>query len=704
MSSKEEKDFDLFVKEAEEIIRKIEDSVLNLEENFKDNDPVEKLYFAFHNLKGMTAMVGLDNFSKLCHFLENLLDKNKDYEKRSTTKDELIALLFESHDVMRNLIKNVKSGDQNDLNNQILNEFEKRINNLEGPSSSEEYEITFFKPVSKDELERIKSKGDHKFYNIYIEIQETCVFKKVRLYIIFRALNEIGRICSSDPEPSLLEKGAIDKDFEVYFMSTNDKKSIIDTLNEILEIETRTVNEINSDEFYSLIKEYSEQMERKKKQPQPVEETSAEQSQGQAISSVIADDFDDQNKITSIKVDIKTLETLMDYFGELVILKNQISQILQERRKGKEGTKMFDDMDKLFLEIQEIIFQLKLVRVEKTFRRYRRLVRDVAKETGKQVKFILKGLDVEIDRKVLEELNSPLIHLLRNAIYHGIESPKERKRKNKDVVGTLRLESYRKAGSIYIKVKDDGRGLNFEKIRRKTITKGLYSPEEAEKLTKQQLKNMLFKSGFSTVKGADEISGRGMGLAIVDEKVEDLGGSVEVRTKEGKGTEFILDVPFTRAILKAQLFKVGGDLFAIPIENINQIYFFNRENIDYVKGIKHYQVESDLVPAIHLDEYLDINNSKGKNELGMEESTTLSNKVAIWCKKDENNSVVLIVDKILQQMEIVIKPFKSRFSKFRSILGVSITGEGKICMVIDVMNLISSLSTEELTENAIIQQ
>jgi len=690
MSSKEDKEFKLFVKEAEESVRKIEESVLNLEENYKNNDPVEQLYFAYHNLKGMTGMVGFDNFSKLCHVLENLLDGIKDYEERVNIKDQLIALLFESHDVMRNLIKNIKSGNKEDLNDQILKEFEKRVKNLETPSS-DEYDITFFKPISKEEFEKEVSSEDYKFFKVYIEIQDTCVFKKVRLFIIFRALDEIGRICSSSPEPNLLEKGAIDNDFEIYFMTKDGKDTIAHRIDEILEIENRKIKEINSEDFYDLISEYCEEMLQEGMMSQ--KDYAVESSRESTVSSVIADDFDDQNKITSIKVDIQTLETLMDYFGELVILKNQMSQILQERGGEREGSRLFDDMDKLFLEIQEIIFQLKLVRVEKTFRRYRRLVRDVAKETGKQIKFVLKGLDVEIDRKVLEELNSPLIHLLRNAIYHGIESPEERSKKNKDIVGTLNLESYRKAGSIYIKVKDDGRGLNFENIRRKAIRNGMYSPDEAENLTKQELKDIIFRRGFSTLKGADQISGRGMGLAIVSEKVEDLGGSVEVKSTEGKGTEFVLDVPFTRAILKAQIFSVSGDLYAIPIENIKQIYFYKRENIDYVKGVEHYKIDSELVPVIRVSEYLDLPTSTSSTELSLD-NTNSSNKIAIWCKRDEEESAILIVDEIMQQMEIVIKPFKSKYSKFRSVLGVAITGKGEICMVIDVMDLISSISKE----------
>ncbi|TXT67579.1 MAG: Chemotaxis protein CheA [Promethearchaeota archaeon] len=694
MSSKENKDMELFIKEAEDIIEEIEESILNLEEDFKNNDPVERLYFSFHNLKGMTGMVGFDNFSKFFHLLENLLDRNKDYEARSKNKKQFIEFLFESHDLMSNFIDNVKSGTHQDLNIQIYNELRSKANNLE-TSAPSEYDITFFKPISEEQLSSAKVSGKYNFYKISIEIQASCVFKKVRLFIIFRALNDIGRICSSDPSPNLLEKGKLDNAFEVYFMSEESSQKIENVIDEILEIETRKVTKIPVDEFFERVKKFSQEFE-KSGVFGDFEEKYFPTSQSSAISSQIIDNFDDLSKITSVKVDIETLEKLMDYFGELVILKNQISQILTQAR-GRQGSRLFDDMDKLFLEIQEIIFKLKLVRVGKTFRRYRRLVRDVAEETGKKITFILSGLDVEIDRKVLEELNSPIIHLLRNAIYHGIEDIKERKRMSKDPIGTLRLESFRKAGSIYIKIEDDGRGLDYEKIRQKAVKIGIYSPEEVEKLSEKELNELIFRKGFSTLKGADQISGRGMGLSIVSEKVEELGGSVELITQKDKGTQFILDVPFSRAILKAQLFQVGGDLFAIPIENIKQIYFYKRQNIDYVKGVEHYRIDSQLIPLVRVDEYLGFTNSKHSSELDLEQ-TNSHKKIAIWCKKDENKSVILVVDKILQQMEVVIKPFKSKYSRFRSILGVTITGDGSICMIIDVIDLVSNLS-KELSQN-----
>jgi two-component system chemotaxis sensor kinase CheA len=682
MASKE--DLKLFFSEAEDLIQNIEDNVLLFEKNPRNDKPIQNLFFIYHTLKGMTAMIGLDNLSKFCHQFEDLLEKNKKYKDRATRKEDFVSLLFESLDVIQNTIRQVKIGEIKDLGHQVLDEISDTFEELES-----EYEITFFKPMSPNELESTRLNKANIYYKIYIQIQSTCVFKKVRLFIIFRALNKIGRICSSKPEPNLLERGLFNTDFEIYFMSLQSTNKIINVINEILEIENKVITKISPNEFFKEISRFISKYKRREEREiilEPEEEIIPDLAEG--ANSILNEFTDETRKITSVKVDIEVLERLMDYFGELVIIKNQLSQLLQAKQDW-EGSRFFDNMDKLFLEIQEIIFKLKLVRVDATFRRYRRLVRDVSKETGKNIRFILEGTDVEIDRKVLEELNSPIIHLLRNAIYHGIETPREREIMNKSIAGTIRLKTYRRAGSIYIEIEDDGRGLDYDQIRQKAINKKIISLEEAKDLTNEDLKKIIFLPGFSTLKGADQISGRGMGLAIVAEKIEELGGSTDLYSERGLGTTFTLDVPFTRAILKAQLLKVGSDLFAIPIENIKQINFFNREMQEYVKGVEHYRIESNLIPVIRLDDYLSfLPQIKELEKIGSNSNA----KIAIWCLKDEDETALFLVDEILQQMEVVIKPFRSKFSKFQEILGVTLTGDGSICLILDVLNIISSIS------------
>ena len=688
MASKE--DIQLFINESEDLIQKVEEEVLKLEENPRNKKPIQELFFAFHTLKGLTAMAGFDNVSKFCHFLEDFLNKAKSDKVSIKKISQFISIFFESLDVLKTVVNKVKKGDHTDIDVKFLEEIKDTFKDFQA-----DYEITFIKPIPPNKIKQTISAKNKKFYKIYIRLQATCVFKKVRLFIIFRALNENGQICFSNPEPRLLEIGNIDRDFEIFYISQKNTNDITKILDEILEIDNKVLTEITPDEFEKLLIDFNTILQSGKSATTHLELDEVESYEEEIIDgalepvSRIKEEFQDESsKITRIKVNIDILEKLMDYFGELIILKNQISQILKERQ-DQEINLLFDNIDKSLLDIQEIIFDLKLVRVESTFRKYKRLVRDVAVETSKKIKFILEGINVEMDRKILEELNSPIIHLLRNAIYHGIESPKERFSKSKDETGRLKLKTFRRAGLIYIEISDDGKGIDYDKIREKAVAKGYYTPNEIQHLSNELLNKFLLMPGFSTLSDADIISGRGMGLAIVDEKIKKLGGSFQIFTEKNIGTKFTIIVPFTRAIIKTQLLKVAGDIFAIPTENIKQIYIYRPDSVELVDGIKYYKANSNVYPIIRLDKLLNLNNH-GKENIYKNSQT----KLAVLCKRDEDTLSILVAEELLEQIDAVVKPFKSDFSISNYITGSTILSDGSICLILDVFNIINSKLNE----------
>ncbi|MFX1343605.1 MAG: chemotaxis protein CheA [Promethearchaeota archaeon] len=681
-------DIKLFISEAEDLIQKTEDEILNLEENLENPKPIQELFFTFHTLKGLTAMAGFENLSKFCHHFETFLDNSKDKKVSTKKRTDFIDMLFESLDVLRNVLKKVKNGDFTDIDKKFVDEIKGTFDNFEA-----EYDITFIQPISTDEITKILKNDQKKPYKIYIRLEDTCVFKKVRLFIIFRALNGIGQIYWTNPAPESLEKAILKNEFEIFYISEKKKPEISQVLDEILEIENIVISTSNPQEFKSIIADLKEKWEKEKIKAESSDNQTEDESlyEEEVIDETInrlgniTEDYSEESaRITSVKVNIENLEELMNYFGELVIMKNHISQLLKNKQ-DREINRLFDKMDKPFLDIQEILFKLKLVRVESIFRKYKRLVRDVANETGKKLRLILQGTNVEIDRKILEELNSPFVHLIRNAIYHGIELPKERKKRGKNELGILRLKTYRKAGSIYIEIQDDGAGIDYDKIKQKIVQKGYYDPEDVKQLTNEGLNKFILMPGFSTLSDADIISGRGMGLAIVAEKIKELGGDFLIESQKDAGTKFTLVVPFTRAILRAQLIQVSNDLFAIPTENIKQINFFNQNKVEYVEGKQYYKIDSKLIPVIYLDQHLRMVDLTDTNS---------HKKIAIWCQKDEENSAILVADKQLQQLDVVVKPFTSSYSDSRDILGSTITGEGSICLILDALNIISNQSSE----------
>ena len=690
-----ENDMKVFVDEMEELVQKTEDEILKLEENPRDSKPIQELFFTFHTLKGLTAMAELENVSKFCHFFESFLQSAKEKRITKDKKSKFIDLLFDNFDVLRAVLKRIKKGDMQDIDPGLLSDMEEKFNYFE--TDGEDKIIDLLPP---NELKRLLEKPSTHTYKIQIRLEKTCVFKKVRLFIIFRALNEIGQIFWSDPKPNVLEEGNVQGDFELYYISQKSDDLITQTLDQILEIENKVITELNSAESNQIISTYN--LEWKVESPKiENQEISLELTREEVlingegeVDSTNTEDFSVE-KITSVKVNIEKLENLMNYFGELVILKNQVNQIL----KGSEDrqiSRIIDKMDKPFLDIQEELFSLKLVRVESTFRKYKRLVRDVAKETNKRVNFILEGINVDIDRKILEEINSPLIHILRNAISHGLETPNDRKARGKGEVGILKLKTSRRAGSIYIEVEDDGNGINYDKIKQKVVEKGIYSQSEVENLNEEELNKVILLPGFSTLSGADIISGRGMGLAIVSKKIKELGGTFKIHSEKDRGTRMTLIVPFTRAILKAQLIKVDGDLFAIPIENIDQVVIFNEGSVEQDNGSKYYQVDSQLLPIIDLESHLKLK----KHDVAEHVSNSHIN-IAIFCKKDNIVTAVFVVHEILQQMDIVVKPFTSNFSDSHNILGSTVTGDGSICLILDVLSIMSSLTQEKKILNVV---
>jgi len=679
----------LFISEADDLIQKTEDEILNLEENPKDSKPIQELFFTFHSLKGLTAMAGFENLSKFCHHFETFLDNTKDQKVSEKKRSEFIEMLFESLDVLKNVLKRVKKGDMTDIDKGFVEEINDSFETFDS-----EYDITFIEPISPDQIKKILSNKQKKSYKIYVRIEDTCVFKKVRLFIIFRGLNTIGQICWTDPAPESLERAILKNEFEIYYITQKTKSDISKVLDEILEIESIVITASKPDEFIGKITELKKKWEleqaeiaRSELEDEPlyVDEEDLDVGEFERVTNIEDEYAEDGVKITSVKVNIEDLEELMNYFSELVIMKNHISQLLKGMQ-NRTVSRLIDKMDKPFLDIQEILFNLKLVRVESTFRKYKRLVRDVANETSKKIRLVLQGTNVEIDRKILEELNSPLVHLIRNAISHGIELPKVRKKKGKNEIGVLRLKTSRKAGSIFIEVQDDGIGINYDKIRQKIITKGFYNIDEVRELTEEALNKFIMMPGFSTLSDADMLSGRGMGLAIVAEKIKELGGEFTIESQKNVGTKFTLIVPFTRAILRAQLIQVSQDLFAIPTENIKQIYFFDQNKTQYIDGKQYYKIDTNLVPVIHLDQYL--------NMVDLDDSNSYK-KVAVLCQKDEDSLAVLVADKQLQQLDVVVKPFTSNYSDSRDVLGSSITGEGTICLILDVLNIIASQESEE---------
>jgi len=365
----------------------------------------------------------------------------------------------------------------------------------------------------------------------------------------------------------------------------------------------------------------------------------------------------------------------MNLVGELVIGKGRLIQIAQsyDIPELKEAVSI---MDKVITRLQDEILRIRMVRIEHIFNKFPRLVRDLAREMGKRVELIIKGEDTELDRTVLDEITDPLIHLIRNAIDHGIEPPEERKKLGKSEVGKIILSARREKNYIVIEVEDDGRGVDIEKVRQKAIEKGIITKDEAERMSKEDIMMLIFRPGFSTKDEVTKVSGRGVGMDIVKTRVEKLGGSVRVYSEKGKGTKVVITLPPTIAITKALLIRVGDQDFAIPISNVIEALYVDDKVYKVVHKIPYLLVRDKLIPAFRLRDLFNIkDNKKVEKEVGI-------------IVERENDLVALIADAITDQLEIVIKPLTGFLTKVKGFSGVTILGDGRVVPIIDVTTLL----------------
>ncbi len=384
-------------------------------------------------------------------------------------------------------------------------------------------------------------------------------------------------------------------------------------------------------------------------------------------------------KIQSMRIPVQRLDRIMDLTGELTIAKIQLMQIVQSH-KSKEVEEISIALDRLTSTLQDEIMQTRLLPASYILDTFNRVVRDVAKKQGKEVALEITGGDIELDRIVLDEIGDPLIHLIRNAIDHGIENPEERIAKGKDPKGKISLVVSRQKGQIYIEVIDDGKGIDIEAVRRIALGKGLVSETEAANLDEQKVLDLIAMPGFSTAKEITDISGRGVGLDVVKIKIESLGGRLDFETKAGEGTRFLLTLPLTLAIIKAMLVRVRQEILAIPLMNIRETIKVAPNELKVVQNFQVVKVRDEIIPILRMDKELGLPASSGSEETGNEE-------IPLVIIEHERKAVGLLVSKVMGEQDIVVKPLPAFVKKTKGIAGATILGDGRVALILDIMSL-----------------
>ena len=502
-------------------------------------------------------------------------------------------------------------------------------------------------------------------------MQESCLLKAARAFLVFKALEALGEIIKSSPEVQDIEDEKFDFDFSVIFLSDNSAETIKNAILDVSEIKEAYIGEIALNQIEKqenvVVQETIEEVKKETKTAEPaVTKQTAQKAPAKAVGR-------------SVRVDIEKLDVLMNLVSELIIAKNGlVSASAQEGSSMNVGfNEQIEYLERITTNLHESVMKVRMMPIESVVNKFPRMIRDLCKKLDKKMELIMSGEDTELDRTVIDEIGDPLMHLLRNSADHGLESNEERIRLGKPEVGTIRLDAYQDGNNVVIEVGDDGRGIDTEKVKNSALKKGTITPEQAENMTDKEIIDLLFRPAFSTAEKVSDVSGRGVGLDVVKTKIENLGGDIEVSTKKGEGSVFSIRLPLTLAIIQALMVELRDEKYAIPLNSIEMIEDVNASDIKYVQTKEVINIRGTVIPLIRLDQVLNCPEKETEDE-----------SLLVVIVKKGDKQVGLVVDQLIGQQEIVIKPLGKYININKIISGATILGDGEVALILDANTLV----------------
>lgn len=654
----------VFIDESREYIQSLNESLLKLEKNPRDEEVINETFRALHTLKGMSATMGFDSMSKLCHKMEQLLDKVR--SKRVRLTSELLDRLFAGVDVVDKMVNSIASSGSDRLDNvdlqNLMNAFEvvqEEKMEEQKPQTVEAEKVEILSDSVMKVVEEASKQGFNAF-KVIVTLAEGTLMKAVRMYMVFKAIEDAGgQILSSVPPAEDIEQEKFDRDVELLVITKQDTESLRNSIVSISEIERVTINALVKKQ-----EKVEEKVEQALVQREAVEEKVVEQKPSQR-----------RRLVQTVRVDIDKLDTLMNLMGELVIARSRISDTLR-KYSIKEVDESLSQLNRITLDLQNVVMKIRMVPIAFVFNRFPRMVRDLAKQLSKEINFVVEGEETELDRTFVEDIGEPILHLLRNAIDHGIETKEERIAKGKSPVGTVILSARHEGNNVVIEVKDDGRGIDRNTVLKKAIEKGLITEAQAEGLTDEKVYEFLFLPGFSTRSNATEVSGRGVGMDVVRSVVESLNGTVRIDSVKDKGTTVTIRLPLTLAIIQALLVRVNNYVYAIPIANIDSTLNVPANKIQKIQDKLVTVIRGEIIPLIKLWDVFGLDGHRDENSY---------NSVIV---RVGNKKYGLVVDSLIGQEDIVIKSLGKIFNDVRIFSGGAILGDGSIALILDVSNIV----------------
>ncbi|MCI9429211.1 MAG: chemotaxis protein CheA [Lachnospiraceae bacterium] len=684
---------EIFIDETKEHLQSLNTQILDLEQDPESEDTINEIFRAAHSLKGMAGTMGYKRMQNLTHDMENVFSEVRNGNIKVGAN--MIDILFQCLDALEEYLDTIQTTADEGTNeneplikalNQILAgsegeegddapEAEAKDSKAEEAEDGEKDKWTqiVLGTSEKSVIGKAQEEGKNVF-GLTVYIQESCILKAARAFLVIKAVEELGEIIVSAPATQDIEDERFGNDFSIIVITDKALEDLTKAAEAVSEIETVAGGSID------LSAETSEPKavpvaEQKQETAAPVAAT------GTKVAATPAATKQDKKAVVAkpvvnrtVRVDIEKLDSLMNLVSELIIAKNSL---VSRTANNENEVSDIEYLESVTTNLHESVMKVRMVPIESVVQKFPRMIRDLQKKLGKKMELYMSGEETELDRTVVDEIGDPLMHLLRNAADHGLENAELRQERGKPEVGSIHLDAYQDGNNVIIEVSDDGGGIDIDSVKQKAIERGVVTPDQAGSMSDKDVMELLFLPSFSTAKEVTDVSGRGVGLDVVKSKIESLSGEVSVKSKYGEGSTWSIRLPLTLAIIQALMVVVGDEKYAISLGSIETIENITNNDINYVQAKEVINLRGTVIPLIRLDEMLDIR----------EERSTSEDLIVVIVRKGEQRAG-LIVDELMGQQEIVIKSLGKYISKCKYISGATILGNGEVALIIDANAMI----------------
>ncbi len=663
---------DAFIRESEEAITELNNSLLDLESDPSDEEAMDSIFRTAHTLKGNFGAMGFDDAANLAHAMEDLLDAMRQGEMEVTP--DVMDLIFAGVDRIEVIVNEIEAEgesttDSDDLVAQLRTVLEEGADAAgEGGSAAAAEPAGDDSGAAVDDIDVDidASDADGRVVRVTVDVGDSDMLG-VDAMLALEAVEDIFDILAFEPSRADIEDGEFEDTFELY-LDAVDAATVDAELGSIGKVESFSATDVTDSLTAATADTATTEADTR-----TVDETGDADGAGDTESADSGgEDEHSVDEIKSVRVDVDQLDDLHGLVEQLVTSRIKLRRAVETEDLDSAGETL-NELDKITANLQNTVMDMRLIPLKKVVGKFPRLVRDLARELDKDIDFEIEGEDIELDRTILTEISDPLMHILRNSVDHGIESPAEREAAGKEPTGHITLRASRERDHVIIEVEDDGAGLDVEGIKNNAIEKGVRSPEELDAMDDSAIYDLIFHPGFSTADEVTDTSGRGVGMDVVHDTVTQLDGSVNVDSTPGEGTTVALRLPVTMAIVKVLFVEVGDEEYGVPIKNVDEITATS--SVKQVNGTEVIKHNDDIYPVIHLDDTFDVPGETANGDGMLVRIRESERQIALHC------------DSVNSQEEVVVKPLEGILSGTPGLSGTAVLGDGNIVHILDVVTL-----------------